>query len=158
MPDPVRPRASGAHAATGTSSTAAAGSSDQHGDSTVELVSTAAEQLGQLVRQEIALAQTELSAKAKRAGSAANEVAARSEPSSDAPPDVADLERELARTRAQLGETLDAVQAKPDVRSRAADGRGRPLPAVWGGTGAVPLALAVVLVLRSRRGSRRGIR
>lgn len=54
MPDPVGPRASGAHAATGTSSTAAAGSSDQHGDSTVELVSTAAEQLGQLVRQEIA--------------------------------------------------------------------------------------------------------
>lgn len=46
----------------------ASGSSGQGDDSTVQLVSTAAEQLGQLVRQEIALAQTELSQKAKRAG------------------------------------------------------------------------------------------
>lgn len=96
-----------------------------------------------------------------------------SEQSGGASPEIADRERELARTRAQLGETIEALEAKLDVRSRATrrvragretmgqtvrrarvaatDPQGRPLPAVWAGVGVIPVLLGVVLVLRSRR-------
>lgn len=88
--------------------------------------------------------------------------------------DVAQLEREAARTRAQLGETVDALGAKLDVRSRATeqanvaratvtravvrardagtDQHGRPVPAVWIALGVTTAAsVGVVLLVRARR-------
>ncbi len=88
---------------------------------------------------------------------------------------VEELELEAARTRAELGETVDALTAKLDVRSRArqeldvqreraqhvaaearrtlTDERGRPVPQVWvaGGAAALASVVGVLLLVRSRR-------
>lgn len=88
--------------------------------------------------------------------------------------DVGQLEEEVARTRAELGDTVDALSAKLDVRARAGqqvdvgrakarraavrtresltDRRGRPLPAVWIASGtALTAAIALAVFLRTRR-------
>lgn len=88
--------------------------------------------------------------------------------------DVEQLEHEVARTRAELGDTVEALSAKLDVRTRASrqveagrdkakhaavraresvtDQHGRPLPAVWIGAGtALTAAIALAVFLRTRR-------
>lgn len=89
--------------------------------------------------------------------------------------DVGRLAEEVARTRAELGDTVDALSAKLDVRARAGqqvdvgrararraavrtresltDQRGRPLPAVWiaSGTTALTAVIALAVFLRTRR-------
>lgn len=75
--------------------------------------------------------------------------------------DVEQLEREVARTRQQLGDTVDALGTKLDVRSRmdqrvaaardaVTDRDGRPLPAVWVAAAGSALATVVGLVLWQR--------
>lgn len=74
---------------------------------------------------------------------------------------VEQLEREVARTREQLGGTVDALGTKLDVRSgldqRVAAARDavtdrddRPLPAVWVAAAGSTLATIVGLVLWAR--------
>lgn len=88
--------------------------------------------------------------------------------------DVAQLEEEVARTRSELGDTVDALSAKLDVRARAGqqvdvgrakarraavrtresltDQRGRPLPAVWIASGtALTAGIVLAVYLRTRR-------
>jgi chemotaxis response regulator CheB len=43
---------------------------------------------------------------------------------------TSDLEQEIAETREHLGETVDALAAKLDVKSRAKDADKRPLVAI----------------------------
>lgn len=93
--------------------------------------------------------------------------------------DIEQLQQETARTRAELSDTVDALSAKLDVKSRArheaqvrrarvqraaanlrsrmTDRQGQPLPQVWAG-GAAALAVLVVgvaVLVRSRAGAGR---
>lgn len=75
-----------------------------------------------------------------------------------APDDIAAVEREIERTRAQLAHDIDRLAAKADVVGRTRDrvhevGETR-VAAVGGVVAAAVLALAVVVV-RRRRGGRR---
>lgn len=93
--------------------------------------------------------------------------------------DIEQLQEETARTRAELGDTVDALSAKLDVRSRArqeaqvrrararraaanlrstmTDRQGKPLPQVWAGAAAAVAALVVgtAVLVRSRAGAGR---
>ncbi len=89
-------------------------------------------------------------------------------------PDLAELEKEVARTRAELGGTVDALSARLDVPTRAKgrvdasrekarratlrareaviDEQGRPVPAAWLGAGtALAAAVGLALLVRARR-------
>lgn len=103
-----------------------------------------------------------------------------SEPGASAPPaDVAELEADLARTRADLADALDQLTAKLDVKARVSSrvGRtadraaqvagsvrdqatgpdGKPTATAWAAVGGTVLAgaLFVVVTLRSRSPKRR---
>ena len=54
-----------------------------------------------------------------------------------------DIRREIERTRRELGETVDALSQKADVKQRASDNR-VPLVAVAGGVVALWLLLRLV--------------
>lgn len=61
---------------------------------------------------------------------------------------TSDLEAEIAETREHLGETVDALAAKLDVKARAKDADKRPLAAAL--IVAAGLTAAVVLWPRGR--------
>lgn len=62
----------------------------------------------------------------------------------------ADLEADIARQREQLADTVDALHAKLDVKSRLTTDNGRPRPQVVAAVVAVAAAVAGVVVLRRR--------
>ncbi|MFC7492952.1 MULTISPECIES: DUF3618 domain-containing protein [unclassified Nocardioides] len=95
-------------------------------------------------------------------------------PTDDATPEVAALQADIDRTRADLAETVDQLAAKLDVktrvrgalsdardnasarlrglRARATDDEGKPTPATLGlGGGVIAAAAAVVVVVLWRR-------
>jgi uncharacterized protein DUF3618 len=99
----------------------------------------------------------------------------------DAPPDMAELQADIERTRADLADTVDQLAAKLDVKSRvrtsvgetkdravaelsrlqdrATDDRGKPTPATLGiGGGVLAAAVAVLVVALWRRHSSPGRR
>ena len=67
-------------------------------------------------------------------------------------PEVAALQADIERTRAQLAATVDQLAAKLDVKARL-----RPTPAALGVAGAV-VGVTVLLVWWRRRSSGRGRR
>lgn len=90
----------------------------------------------------------------------------------DGDPQVAALQDDIERTREQLAETVDQLQAKLDVKARASasahdvaekakaqvvDPQGTPRPAALGVAGAVGVGLVAVVVVRlwRRRQARR---
>ena len=100
-----------------------------------------------------------------------------SDAGSGANPDVGQIEAEIARTRAELAETVDELTARLDLKARArqrvgeikeravarsqsvragaTDDQGRPTPAALGAGGAAAAALVAVVVLLVRRRRRR---
>lgn len=74
-----------------------------------ELVKQLSEQVLVLVRDELKLAQLEMTRKGRQAGLGAGML------------DPEELRHEIERTREQLGETMQALAAKTDVKARAQD-------------------------------------
>lgn len=88
------------------------------------------------------------------------------EPTSESTPDIEELQTEIAKTREALGETVDALSAKTDVKARvgakvdeakgrvqdaATDDQGNLKPAVPAGAAAVAVGIVALLVWRRRR-------
>ncbi len=93
----------------------------------------------------------------------------------EASPEVADLEADIERTRADLADTVDKLAAKLDVKTRvrnsvadakdnattqlrrlqdrATDDEGRPTPATLGIGGAIAALVAVLIIIVWRRNS-----
>lgn len=108
------------------------------------------------------------------AGTGAHRATASGGSADEAPPEVAELQADIERTRADLADTVDQLTAKLDVknrvrgrvaatkdeaaaqlskvRDRATDDQGRPTRSTIGiGGGAVAAVVAVVLVAWWRR-------
>jgi hypothetical protein len=71
-------------------------------------------------------------------------------------PSIEELRAEIKQTRAELGETVQALAAKADVKARARDqleiakGRARELPVPLVLAGAVAI-VGIILVVRGRK-------
>jgi hypothetical protein len=91
--------------------------------STGELVKLVTEQVSVLVRDELKLAQLEMSGKAKQAGKGAGMLGGGGlvalMTASQQPDDAQQLREEIERTREHLGETVEQLAAKVDVKARA---------------------------------------
>lgn len=88
------------------------------------------------------------------------------EPTSESTPEIEELQTEIEKTREALGETVDALSAKTDVKARvgakvdeakgrvhdaATDDQGDLKPAVPAGAAAVAVGIVALLVWRRRR-------